>query len=106
MSLDSIQKDVDRWTNQFTPQYWPPLEMMARLTEEIGEVARELNHLYGTKKKKSSEENKYLGEELSDVLFTLCCIANRHAINLDEEWKKLMQAKQYGRDNGRFERKS
>ena len=80
--------------------------MMACLIEEIGEVARELNHMHGTKKKKSSEDTKGLGEELSDVLFTLCCIANSHSINLEEEWKHLMNEKQYGRDNNRFEKKN
>ena len=53
MPLENIQKDVDNWTNQFNPQYWPALEMMVRLTEETGEVARELNHMYGTKKKET-----------------------------------------------------
>ncbi|MEN9625878.1 MAG: hypothetical protein RL557_206 [archaeon] len=105
MSLEDIQKDVDAWTSQFTPQYWPPLEMQARLTEEIGEVARELNHLHGTKKKKAGEDTKDLGQELSDVIFTLCCIANSHKINLQEAWKTLMSEKQYGRDNKRFEKK-
>ncbi|MEK6854972.1 MAG: MazG nucleotide pyrophosphohydrolase domain-containing protein [Nanoarchaeota archaeon] len=96
MSLENIQRDVDGWTEQFTPQYWHPLEMQARLTEEIGEVARELNHMYGTKKKKSSEDTKSLGQELSDVIFTICCIANAHKINLEEEWNRMMQEKQYG----------
>ena len=105
MSLDEIQKDVDAWTGQFTPQYWPALEMLACLTEENGEVARELNHLYGTKKKKSDENTKSLGQELSDVLFTLCCIANSHTISLQDEWNRMMHNKQYGRDKERFERK-
>ena len=103
MSLKDAQNDVDKWTGQFTPQYWPPLEMQARLTEEIGEVARELNHIYGTKKKKSSEDIKSLGQELSDVIFTICCIANSHKINLQEEWDGMIQEKQYGRDNQRYE---
>lgn len=105
MSLEDIQKDVDKWTRQFTPQYWPALEMQARLTEEIGEVARELNHIHGTKKKKSSEDTKSLGQELSDVIFTVCCIANSHKINLREEWGRMIQEKQYGRDNQRYEKK-
>ena len=105
MSLKDNQNDVDKWTGQFTPQYWPPLEMQARLTEEIGEVARELNHMYGTKKKKSSEDMKSLGQELSDVIFTVCCIANSHKIDLQEEWRRMMDEKQYGRDNQRYERK-
>lgn len=105
MSLEDIQKQVDEWTEQFEPQYWPALEMLARLTEETGEVARELNHMYGTKKKKPTEDTRDLGQELSDVLFTICCIANSHKINLQEEWKKMMQEKHYGRDNQRYEKK-
>lgn len=104
MSLDDIQKGVDIWTDQFTPQYWPALEMLGRLTEETGEVARELNHMYGTKKKKSSEITKGLGQELSDVLFTVCCIANSHKISLQDEWNIMIQEKQYGRDKERFEK--
>ena len=105
MSLEDIQKDVDKWTEQFTPQYWPPLQMYARLGEETGEVARELNHMYGTKKKKSTEETGDLASELIDILFTVSCIANSHKINLQEAWDKNMQEKQYGRDNQRYEKK-
>lgn len=105
MSLEDVQKDVDNWTRQFSPQYWPALEMMARLTEETGEVARELNHMYGTKKKKPMEDTRGLGQELSDVLFTLCCIANSHKINLQDEWKRMMEEKHYGRDNQRYDKK-
>jgi len=43
MALKEIQKNVDDWTSKFNPQYWPPLEMLAALTEENGEVAREMN---------------------------------------------------------------
>lgn len=52
MGLSKVQKEVHEFTGQFNPQYWPPLEMMARLTEETGEVAREISHLHGNKKKK------------------------------------------------------
>ena len=79
--------------------------MLARLTEEIGEAARELSHLHGIKKKKSNEDLNELGQELSDVLFTVCCIANSHGIDLDKEWSKMIQEKNYGRDNQRYERK-
>ncbi len=105
MSLKEIQKEVHEWTGQFTPQYWPALEMMARLTEETGEVAREINHMYGTKKKKPTEDTKSLGDELTDVMFTICCIANSHGIELQQTWEDNMKEKHYGRDNQRYERK-
>lgn len=105
MSLKDIQKDVDDWTAQFTPQYWEPLAMMTRLAEETGEVAREMNHLHGPKKKKASEETKELHQELVDVIFTIVCIANSKGINLQEEWDRAMREKMYGRDANRFEKR-
>ena len=105
MTLDNIQKDVSDWATQFDPPYWPPLAMLARLTEENGELARELNHKYGPKKKKSSETEGNLADELIDVIFTVCCIANSEGINLQEAWDKAMQEKHYGRDKNRYVKK-
>ncbi len=105
MSLKDIQADADKWTGQFTPQYWPPLAMLARLTEETGEVAREINHLYGPKKKKAGEPEGSIGQEYADVLFTICCMANSQGIDLQEEWNKMMEHKHYGRDKNRYEKK-
>jgi len=102
MTLKDIQFDVDKWTSQFSPQYWNPHEMLARLTEEVGELAREINHRYGPKQKKDSETKKQIGEELSDIMFTITCIANIHKISLTTEWNRMMEEKQYGRDNTRF----
>ncbi|MBC8501250.1 MAG: nucleotide pyrophosphohydrolase [DPANN group archaeon] len=104
MSLKEVQKEVDVWTKQFKIQYWEPYEILARLMEETGELAREINHIYGEKKKKSSEAKKELGEEMADIIFTLACLANSHNIDLDEYFKKVMD-KCYGRDNNRYDRK-
>lgn len=104
MSLQKYQQDVDVWASQFETPYWKPLEMMARLSEETGEVARELNHQFGPKKKKSNEQEGQLGEEIADVLFTLLCLANSQKIDLDESFQKVLD-KCYGRDNNRFEKK-
>jgi hypothetical protein len=35
MSLEDFQKDVDQWTAQFEPQYWPPHEMFTQMAEEL-----------------------------------------------------------------------
>ena len=104
MSLKDIQEEVDEWTGQFTPQYWSPHEMLSRLAEETGEVAREINHLHGTKKKKDSEDTKGLKDELIDVIFTISCIANEGGIDLQEEWERVMKEKHWGRDNQRYQR--
>lgn len=106
MSLKDIQKDVNDWTGQFTPQYWPIFEQYAHLMEESGELARELNHLHGTKKKKAEEAEKNIGKEMVDVLFALTCIANTHNIDLQKEWDEMMNVRRYGRDNNRFDKKT
>ena len=105
MPLKEIQDEVDRWTSQFTPQYFQPLSILARLTEETGELAREVNDRWGDKKKKSAEDVRDIGEEIGDIVFTLCCLANSQRIDLDEYWKGVID-KCYGRDNQRYERKS
>ncbi|MBI4009971.1 MAG: nucleotide pyrophosphohydrolase [Candidatus Aenigmarchaeota archaeon] len=104
MSLKDIQKDVDEWTSQFTPQYWPPHEILARLMEEVGELAREINHLYGTKKKKPTEETREMAAEIADIIFTLCCLANSQKIDLDRAWQEMM-TKYRERDAQRYAKK-
>jgi NTP pyrophosphatase (non-canonical NTP hydrolase) len=105
MSLKKIQDDVEKWTGQFTPQYWPPHEILARLTEETGELAREVNHLYGSKKKKANEKENNLEGELIDIIFTVTCMANSQNIDLQKEWEKMIDKKCYGRDRDRFTKK-
>ena len=40
-SLASMQEEVDAYIQQFKTGYFQPLAQMARLTEEVGELARE-----------------------------------------------------------------
>ena len=39
-TLKQVQKEIDEWANQFTKPYFPPLSIMAAMSEEVGEVAR------------------------------------------------------------------
>ncbi|MDD5650537.1 MAG: MazG nucleotide pyrophosphohydrolase domain-containing protein [Candidatus Nanoarchaeia archaeon] len=71
------------------------------MTEENGELARELNNLYGHRKKKDSKDTAKIGEEIADMMFNLICLANSHNIDLNEEWQKKMD-KCYGRDKDRY----
>ena len=102
--MKEMQKEVDDWLQQYTVSYWKPLEILARLTEETGEVARELNHMFGAKKKKSTEDSAELSQEIADVIYTLICLANSQKIDLDDAWKKMME-KYRSRDKERYERK-
>ncbi len=104
MSMKDLQKQVDEWAQQFKTPYFQPLEIIARLAEETGELAREVNHCFGPKKKKSTEEVKEIGDELADIIFTVICMANRLNIDLDESFSRVMD-KCYGRDKDRYEKK-
>lgn len=104
MSLKKIQKDVDEWMAQYKEGYWPLHAQLARLMEEVGELAREINHVAGPKKKKVSEMEANLADELADVFFTLTTIANSQGIDLDDAWQKVM-SKYYERDSNRWTKK-
>ncbi len=104
MPLKDLQKQVDAWVQQYKVPYWQPLEILARLTEETGELARELNHIFGPKQKKPTEDKQELSLEIADIFFNLICLANSQKIDLDEAWNKMMH-KYNTRDQERFERK-
>lgn len=91
MSLSEAQQRVDAWISRFEEGYFHPLTNLARLTEEVGELAREINHRYGQKPKKKDESEGDLPMEIADILFVLICIANREGIDLQEAFDRMMQ---------------
>ncbi|SIQ00048.1 NTP pyrophosphatase, house-cleaning of non-canonical NTPs [Domibacillus enclensis] len=88
--MREMQKEVDSYISQFKEGYFSPLAMMARLTEEMGELAREVNHYHGEKPKKATEEEKTIEEELGDVLFVAICLANSLDIDLQTAHDRVM----------------
>ena len=78
---------------------------MARLTEEIGELAREVNHYHGEKPKKTSEKTHTVEKELGDILFVLACFANSLDIDLSESFHMAI-SKIETRDKDRWTRKN
>ena len=104
VNMAAVQQVVDAWISQYPEGYWPPEWILARLTEEVGELSRELNHLYGPKKKKAAESNAKLQSEIGDVLFTIVCLANSEKIDLAAAFRDAME-KCYVRDVDRFEKK-
>ncbi|WP_281197728.1 nucleotide pyrophosphohydrolase [Staphylococcus schleiferi] len=104
-SLSEMQKEVDTYISQFKTGYFSPLANLARLTEEVGELAREINHFHGEKKKKESEADNTIEAEVGDNLFVLLCLANSLNIDMTDSFNQTMQ-KFNTRDKNRFERKS
>ena len=91
MSLTDCQGRVDAWISRFEEGYFHPLTNMARLTEEVGELAREINHRFGQKTKKKEEPDADLGMEMADILFVLICMANREKIDLQDAFDRMME---------------
>ncbi|MDE5411901.1 nucleotide pyrophosphohydrolase [Alkalihalobacterium chitinilyticum] len=90
-SLKDMQREVDAYISQFKEGYFSPLAMLARMTEELGELAREVNHHYGEKPKKDSEDERSMEQEMGDLFFVLICFANSLNINLDDALELVME---------------
>ena len=103
LGLTAAQQAVDEYVSQFKEGYWPPLANLARLMEEVGELARELNHRYGHKPKKPDEAEQDLALELADILFVLIALANQQNIDLDEAFQRVLEKYQV-RDASRWTR--
>jgi NTP pyrophosphatase (non-canonical NTP hydrolase) len=73
---------VDSWVRSHGG-YWDPFHNLARLTEEVGELARALNQTRGPKPKKPGEAAADVGSELGDVLWITLCLANQLDVDLE-----------------------
>lgn len=105
MKLRDAQREVDAYIGQFRAGYFPPLVNLARLAEEVGELARELNHHFGPKTKKADEPVGDIALELGDILFVLVVLANQLGIDLESALEQTLD-KYRVRDADRWERKS
>ncbi len=103
-TLQDVQREIDTLIREeWHSHYWAPLSSLARLTEEVGELAREVNHTYGEKPKKADEEQGNIAAEMGDILFILASLANSLDIDLDEAFEQVM-AKYQRRDVQRWKR--
>ena len=104
MDLRTVQHEVDEYIGQFEEGYFPPLVNLARLAEEVGELARELNHRFGPKTKKPDEPEGDVALELADILFVVVVLANQLGVDLQEAVDRTL-TKYRVRDADRWERK-
>jgi NTP pyrophosphatase (non-canonical NTP hydrolase) len=102
--IRDMQQIVDRYISQFKEGYFRPMTLVVRLTEELGELAREVNHLYGEKPKKPEEAEGSIALELGDLLFVITCLANSLDIDLTDAFLQVMH-KFETRDANRWTRK-
>lgn len=92
MTIDEAQKSVDRWIKEYGVRYFSELTNMAVLTEEVGELARVMARRYGDQSFKAGEKDN-LGEEMADILWVLCCLANQTGVDLTEAFRQSVAKK-------------
>ena len=92
MTLEEAQKTVDQWIKEYGVRYFSELTNMAVLTEEVGELAKIMARKYGDQSFKAGE-NTDLGDEMTDVLWVLICLANQTGVDLTEAFHKNLEKK-------------
>lgn len=84
--MDEMQQKVDAWIRTYGVRYFDEQTNMLMLMEEVGELSRWMARTYGEQSFKNEEmaEHASLGirEEIADIYFVLCCLANQMEINL------------------------
>lgn len=93
MEIKEAQAKVDHWIQTLGVRYFNELTNLAVLMEEVGELARIMARRYGEQSEKESDQNKDLGDEMADILFVLCCLANQTGIDLDTALQKNLEKK-------------
>jgi NTP pyrophosphatase (non-canonical NTP hydrolase) len=92
MTIQEAQQSVDQWIKTYGVRYFSELTNMAILTEEVGELARVMARKYGDQSFKAGEKDN-IGEEMADILWVLCCLANQTGVDLTEELRKSIDKK-------------
>lgn len=92
MTIKEAQNTVDSWIKEYGVRYFSELTNMTVLTEEVGELARVMARKYGDQSFKEGEKDN-MDEEIADIFWVLCCIANQTGIDITEEFKKSIEKK-------------
>lgn len=91
------RKRVDDWIREFGVRYFDVKTNGLLLAEEVGELARILARTHGEQSFKTVDEaaaaRSALEEEMADVLFVLCCLANQLEVDLEKAFTDNMEKK-------------
>lgn len=94
MELKELQKIVDEFINEIGG-YWEDPIILARMIEELGEIAHVLQRIKGFRpiSKEDSQINfeAELEIEIGDLLFVLISLANKREIDLEEVLIKVIE---------------
>ena len=97
-TIADLQLEIDSWIKKYGKRYFNELTNLGILTEEVGELSRHITRIYGEQSYKSpapseDEQKEMLADEMADVLWALCALANQTGINLTEAVAKNIQKK-------------
>lgn len=93
MQLKAIQSEIDQWISASEKGYFPPMTNLGILMEEVGELSRIMVRTYGEQRSKPGDLDKNLGDEMADILWVLCALANQCNVNLEEAMQKNFEKK-------------
>jgi NTP pyrophosphatase (non-canonical NTP hydrolase) len=93
MTIEEAQIEVDEWIKTYGVRYFSELTNTAILMEEVGELARIMARTYGDQSFKKSDLDVNLSDEMADILWVLCCLANQTGVNLTEAFQNNIQKK-------------
>jgi len=102
MEILEAQKTIDKWIKTYGVRYFDEMTNLAVLMEEVGELARIFSREFGEQSFKTGESAEGLADEMADILFVLCCLANQTGINLEEALIKNIE-KKTSRDKDRHQ---
>lgn len=87
MELSELQNEVDEWLREIGG-YWDRFQILARLTEELGEVSAALQRQEGLRPRRVETD---LEGEVGDLLFTVAAFANVMNLDLQQSFRRTMQ---------------
>jgi NTP pyrophosphatase (non-canonical NTP hydrolase) len=93
MTIEDAQIKVDEWIKTYGVRYFSELTNTVILMEEVGELARIMARTYGDQSFKKSDSDANLSDEIADILWILCCLANQTGVNLTEAFQNNIQKK-------------
>jgi len=110
MTIEEAQLKVDEWIKTYGVRYFSELTNTAILMEEVGELARIMARTYGDQSFKQSDLEVNPADEMADILWVLCCLANQTGVNLTEAFqnnieKKTLRDKERHKQNSKLQSK-
>jgi NTP pyrophosphatase (non-canonical NTP hydrolase) len=95
ITIKDAQQKVDDWIKTIGVRYFNELTNLGILMEEVGELSRLMVRKYGEQSFKDSDKGKELADEMADVFWVLCCLANQTRVDLTTAFEKNLEKKTF-----------